>query len=126
MGEEILSRDELDALMDGVKSGEISTEDGAMAPGEVRTHDFARRDRSLQGRLPGLDQILERAARSRIWSRPGKRPCSERSRRAKSCVRTSPGAIAPASVAISPDFTPSISASSSSRERISSPMAFTA
>jgi flagellar motor switch protein FliM len=63
MGEEILSRDELDALMDGVKSGEIATEDGAMAPGEVRTHDFARRDRSLQGRLPGLDQIVERAAR---------------------------------------------------------------
>ena len=63
MGEEILSRDELDALMDGVKSGDIATEAGAMAPGEVRAHDFARRDRSLQGRLPGLDQILERAAR---------------------------------------------------------------
>jgi len=63
MGEEILSRDELDALMDGVKSGEIATEDAALAPGEVRAHDFARRDRSLQGRLPGLDQIVERAAR---------------------------------------------------------------
>jgi flagellar motor switch protein FliM len=62
MGEEILSRDELDALMDGVKSGVVATE-GTAAPGEVRTHDFARRDRSLQARLPGLDQILERAAR---------------------------------------------------------------
>jgi flagellar motor switch protein FliM len=63
MGDEILSRDELDALMDGVKSGEVATEDGAAAPGEVRAHDFARRDRALSGRLPGLDQITERAAR---------------------------------------------------------------
>ena len=63
MGEDILSRDELDALMDGVKSGEVATEAGATAPGEVRAHDFARRDRALQGRLPGLDQIQERAAR---------------------------------------------------------------
>ena len=102
MGEEILSRDELDALMDGVKSGEVSTEDGAMAPGEVRTHDFARRNASLQGRLPGLDQIQERAARSTIWSRPGRRPCSDALRRAKSCVRTSPGAMAPSSVDTSP------------------------
>jgi flagellar motor switch protein FliM len=63
MGEDILSRDELDALMDGVKSGEVATEAGSAAPGEVRAHDFARRDRSLQGRLPGLDQIVERASR---------------------------------------------------------------
>ena len=28
MGEEILSRDELDALMDGVKSGEVATDEG--------------------------------------------------------------------------------------------------
>ena len=62
MGEEILSRDELDALMDGVKSGEVETE-GSAAPGEVRAHDFARRDRALTGRLPGLDQIMERTAR---------------------------------------------------------------
>jgi flagellar motor switch protein FliM len=62
MGEEILSRDELDALMDGVKSGEVAT-GGAAAPGEVRAHDFARRDRALSGRLPGLDQIQQRAAR---------------------------------------------------------------
>jgi flagellar motor switch protein FliM len=63
MGEEILSRDELDALMDGVKSGEVATDEGTAAPGEVRAHDFARRDRTLNGRLPGLDQIEERAAR---------------------------------------------------------------
>ncbi len=63
MGEEILSRDELDALMDGVKSGEVATDEGTAAPGEVRAHDFARRDRTLNGRLPGLDQIQERAAR---------------------------------------------------------------
>ena len=63
MGEEILSRDELDALMDGVKSGEVATDEGTAAPGEVRAHDFARRGRTLNGRLPGLDQIEERAAR---------------------------------------------------------------
>lgn len=62
MGEELLSKDELDALMDGVRSGEVDTA-AAAAPGEVRVHDFARPARAAQPRLPALDAVQERAAR---------------------------------------------------------------
>lgn len=63
MGEELLSKDELDALMDGVRSGEVDTAAATAAPGEVRVHDFARPARPAPARLPGLDAVQERAAR---------------------------------------------------------------
>lgn len=63
MGEDILSKDELDALMDGVRKGDVETGAGATPAGEVRAHDFARQSKVSRTRLPGLDQIPERVAR---------------------------------------------------------------
>jgi len=63
MGDDILSKDELDALMDGVRKGEVDTDSDALPPGEVRAHDFARDDRVSRTRLPALEQIQERTAR---------------------------------------------------------------
>jgi len=62
MGEDILSKDELDALMDGVRKGDVDTS-ASMPPGEVRSHDFSRQDRTVRGKLPALAEIQERAAR---------------------------------------------------------------
>ncbi len=59
---EILSQDEIDALLEGVDSGDISTE-APPAPGEVRTLDLASQDRIVRGRLPTLEMINERFAR---------------------------------------------------------------
>jgi flagellar motor switch protein FliM len=62
MGDDILSKDELDALMDGVRTGDVATA-GPAAPGEVRAHDFARHDRVPQAKLPVFEQIQSRTAR---------------------------------------------------------------
>ncbi len=61
---DILSQDEIDALLHGVDRGEIET-DSDEPPGdeEVRSYDFASQDRIVRGRLPMLDMINERFAR---------------------------------------------------------------
>ena len=61
---DILSQDEIDALLHGVDRGEIET-DTDEPPGdeEVRSYDFASQDRIVRGRLPMLDMINERFAR---------------------------------------------------------------
>lgn len=60
---EVLSQDEIDALLDGVDSGEVATEDEASGPGEVQPFDFTTQDRIVRGRLPTLEMINERFAR---------------------------------------------------------------
>jgi flagellar motor switch protein FliM len=62
MADEILSQDELDALLDGVKSGSVDV-DAPAAPGEVRHFDFARHALHAQRALPDLQPIHERCAR---------------------------------------------------------------
>lgn len=59
---EILSQDEIDALLDGVDSGDVDTEPQPL-PGEVRPLDLASQDRIVRGRLPTLEMINERFAR---------------------------------------------------------------
>lgn len=59
---EILSQDEIDALLGGVDSGEINTEPPP-APGEVRRYEMGSQDRIVRGRLPTLEMINERFAR---------------------------------------------------------------
>ena len=59
---DILSQDEIDALLHGVDSGAVSTEAPA-APGEARSYDFATQDRIVRGRMPTLEMINERFAR---------------------------------------------------------------
>ncbi len=65
MSTDILSQDEIDALLTGVDSGEVETdaEDDA-APDEARSYDFTSQDRIVRGRLPTLDMVNERFARN--------------------------------------------------------------
>jgi flagellar motor switch protein FliM len=59
---DILSQDEIDALLHGVDSGAVSTEP-EFAPGEARPYDFATQDRIVRGRMPTLEMVNERFAR---------------------------------------------------------------
>ena len=63
MSTEVLSQDEIDALLEGVDSGAVGTAPPA-APGEVRNYDFASQDSTVRGRLPTLEMINERFART--------------------------------------------------------------
>jgi flagellar motor switch protein FliM len=61
---DILSQDEVDALLGGVDDGAIDTssEDGGY-DGEARSFDFNNQERIVRGRLPTLEMINERFAR---------------------------------------------------------------
>jgi flagellar motor switch protein FliM len=61
---DLLSQDEIDALLHGVDSGAVETE-AAPPPGEARTFDFATQDRIVRGRMPTLEMVNERFAR--MW-----------------------------------------------------------
>ncbi len=64
--EEVLTQDEIDALLHGVEEGDVETtpEGGvATARTEVRDYDLASQDRIVKGRLPTLDMINEKFAR---------------------------------------------------------------
>ena len=63
MGADLLSQDEIDALLHGVDSGAVETEPPP-EPGEARSYDFASQDRIVRGRLPTLEMINERFART--------------------------------------------------------------
>ncbi|MDB5969837.1 MAG: fliM [Hydrocarboniphaga sp.] len=60
---ELLSQDEIDALLHGVDSGVVDTTPAPAAPNEARNYDFATQDRIVRGRLPTLEMINERFAR---------------------------------------------------------------
>jgi flagellar motor switch protein FliM len=61
---DILTQDEIDALLHGVNSGDVDTEDaGGVNDGQVRAYDFASQDRIVRGRMPTLEMINERFAR---------------------------------------------------------------
>ncbi|MDR9436662.1 MAG: flagellar motor switch protein FliM [Thiohalophilus sp.] len=61
---DLLSQDEIDALLHGVDSGGVDTEDGFAAhDGVARGFDFASHDRIVRGRMPTLEMINERFAR---------------------------------------------------------------
>jgi len=62
MGNDILSQDEIDALLDGVSTGEVDTTPDSV-PGEARRFDFTQHDRIVRGRLPTLEMVNERFAR---------------------------------------------------------------
>jgi flagellar motor switch protein FliM len=61
-GQDVLSQDEIDALLHGVDSGAVNTEQSS-APGEARNYDFANQVRIVRGRMPTLEMINERFAR---------------------------------------------------------------
>ena len=62
---DLLSQDEIDALLHGVDDGEVETEnDLELKDGVAREFDFASHDRIVRGRMPTLEMINERFARS--------------------------------------------------------------
>lgn len=62
---DILSQDEIDALLSGVDSGEVDTQaDEEPGDGKPRSYDFNSQDRIVRGRMPTLEMINERFARS--------------------------------------------------------------
>lgn len=64
MTSDLLSQDEIDALLNGVDSGAIETEEPPQDPTVARTYDFASQDRIVRGRLPTLEMINERFVRT--------------------------------------------------------------
>ena len=60
--EKRLNQDEIDALLNGVDTGTVSTEPEA-APGAVRPYDFSNQMVIVRGRMPTLDMINERFVR---------------------------------------------------------------
>lgn len=60
--QDLLSQDEIDALLHGVDDGEIETE-GDFDPSGVRAYDLTSQDRIVRGRMPTLEMINERFAR---------------------------------------------------------------
>ncbi len=64
MSNDILSQDEVDALLGGVDDGVIDTSpDDAGFDGEARSFDFNDQERIVRGRLPTLEMINERFTR---------------------------------------------------------------
>ncbi len=57
---DILSNDELDALLDGVSSGDVELESGQLDPGEVKPFDFTTREHSMLGQMPALQIINDK------------------------------------------------------------------
>ena len=61
---DILTQDEIDALLHGVNSGDVETEDTSnLHDGQARRYDFASQDRIVRGGMPTLEMINERFAR---------------------------------------------------------------
>ncbi|NNL10251.1 MAG: flagellar motor switch protein FliM, partial [Pseudomonadales bacterium] len=64
MADEVLSQEEIDALLSGVDEGDIDTsEDGFDAAGDFSSYDLTSQDRIVRGRMPTLELINERFAR---------------------------------------------------------------
>nr|WP_180202844.1 flagellar motor switch protein FliM [Pseudomonas sp. SbOxS1]NYU02386.1 flagellar motor switch protein FliM [Pseudomonas sp. SbOxS1] len=60
--QDLLSQDEIDALLHGVDDGLVQT-DTAAEPGTVKSYDLTSQDRIVRGRMPTLEMINERFAR---------------------------------------------------------------
>lgn len=60
--QDLLSQDEIDALLHGVDDGLVQTENAA-EPGSIKSYDLTSQDRIVRGRMPTLEMINERFAR---------------------------------------------------------------
>ncbi len=60
---DLLSQEEIDALLHGVDNGDVATESDVSESGGVNAYDFTSQDRIVRGRLPTLEMINERFAR---------------------------------------------------------------
>lgn len=59
---DLLSQDEIDALLHGVSSGGVET-DAGLSEGGTANYDFTQQDRIVRGRMPTLEMINERFTR---------------------------------------------------------------
>jgi len=64
MAGDILTQEEIDALLAGVDGGDIDTDGEDEEKGIVRAYDFTSYERIVRGRLPTLEMINERFARN--------------------------------------------------------------
>ena len=60
--QDLLSQDEIDALLHGVDDGDIGPEEEVDAAG-IKSYDLTSNDRIVRGRMPTLEMINERFAR---------------------------------------------------------------
>lgn len=61
---DLLTQEEIDALLHGVDDGDIKTEPELdFRDGEVRTFDFTSQDRIVRGRMPTLEMVNDRFVR---------------------------------------------------------------
>ncbi|ELS42133.1 flagellar motor switch protein FliM [Pseudomonas syringae] len=60
--QDLLSQDEIDALLHGVDDGMVQTDINS-EPGSVKSYDLTSQDRIVRGRMPTLEMINERFAR---------------------------------------------------------------
>lgn len=60
--QDLLSQEEIDALLHGVDDGDVDTEP-ELEGGEARSYDLTSQDRIVRGRMPTLEMINERFAR---------------------------------------------------------------
>ena len=63
MADDVLSQEEIDALLHGVDEGEIDTEAGDSDDSDFKSYDLTSQDRIVRGRMPTLEMINERFAR---------------------------------------------------------------
>ncbi len=61
---DVLSQDEIDALLHGVDDGDVETDFEDLNDGSARSFDFNSQERIVRGRLPTLEMINERFARN--------------------------------------------------------------
>jgi len=60
---DLLSQDEIDALLHGVSNDDVATQDDDVDTSGPITYDFSSQDRIVRGRMPTLEMINERYAR---------------------------------------------------------------
>ncbi len=61
---DILTQDEIDALLHGVNTGDVESEnDELVDDGQIKSYNFSSQDRIVRGRMPTLEMINERFAR---------------------------------------------------------------
>lgn len=62
--DDLLSQDEIDALLNGVDGGDVDTDADVVDDGTAKGYDFNSQDRIVRGRMPTLEMINERFARN--------------------------------------------------------------
>jgi len=64
MNQQILSQDEVDALLQGITGESQKLEEEQVEVGAIRTYDLASQERIVRGRMPTMEIINERFARN--------------------------------------------------------------